>query len=873
MKTSDIRKSFLDYFKKQNHTIIPSSPLVPNDPSVLFTIAGMIQFKDVFLGNEKRDYTRAASCQKCVRAGGKQNDLDNVGFTTRHNTFFEMLGNFSFGDYFKEKAIKFAWELMSKEWGLNKERLYVTIYHTDQEAEKLWKDIAGIKSDHLIKIATKDNYWEMGDVGPCGPSSEIFYDLGKDVQGGLPGTPEEDGDRFLEIWNLVFMTFEKLVNGETKELPSKNIDTGASLERMAMVLQNVTSVFDIDYFKNIIKATEDEISTKVTSKNRASFNVIADHLRTAMFLIGDGIMPENIGRGYVLRRIIRRAVRHYNLLGCKEPLLNKLIHVVENDMSGTYPEIKQASKTIQSVIKNEEEKFLETLDTGLEILKTEVEKLKPGAILPGDVAFKLYDTYGFPLDITEIIMGEKGYKVDTAGFEKEMEKQKERSKQNWKGSGNTGTEKIWFDLKQKFAATKFLGYNDLKTSANINAIVKDGQELNEISANDEAIILADQTTFYGEKGGQVGDQGLIKNEAGEVIAKVIDTQIMAENLIAHIIKSESKIKKDDRITLLVDYPFRKSVMRNHSSAHLLQAALKKVLGDHVAQKGSWVGYDRMRFDFSHNQALTAEEISKIESMVNSWIHLALDVSCREMAIDEARKTGATAMFGEKYGDIVRIVKMSDAINLKDISIEFCGGTHVKNTEDIGAFKIINEGSIAAGIRRIEALCSTHVADYAIKNDTLLSEIIGKFKSSKQDITQTIQRTIDDNKSMAKEVADLKKKLALSKTESEKIKIEGQEIKIIFKTLEGIEAKELKTIAYEFLNNTGAEIIFLQTEAEKKSSAVLAVADTLTDKFNASNLIKKASEVMGGKGGGGQPTIAQCGGQSLLKKEEFIKLLK
>lgn len=890
MNTNEIRTAFFNFFKSKGHTIIKSSSLVPNDPSILFTIAGMVQFKDVFLGKEKRDYTKAVSSQKCVRAGGKQNDLDDVGYDERHFTFFEMLGNFSFGDYFKEDAVQYAWEFLTKILNLDKSRLYATVYHTDDQAYKIWEEKTDIDNSHIIKISTKDNFWEMGDIGPCGPCSEIFYDMGEHIDGGLPGTPEEDGDRFVELWNVVFMQYEKNADGKQTELPNKNIDTGASLERISAAVQGKESLYEIDLMKNIINAYEKEIGLKMNKENAPSFKILSDHIRTSCFLIADGVMPENVGRGYVLRRIIRRAIRHYNILNINEPLLYKMVDTLIKEMGEAYPELKQAEKTIKSVLKSEEENFLKTLETGLKILEDEIKNLSKGATLSGEIAFKLYDTYGFPIDLTEIILSEKGFCVDKDGFEKAMQEQKERSKENWKGSGDGGTEKIWFDLKNKFGATVFVGYETLESDAQVLAIVKNNTLADELKTGENAWLIFDKTPFYGEKGGQIGDSGMIfkKTDPEKKNIQINDTKIQANDLIIHKIQDANfDLKTNDIVKISIDNNRREAIKKHHSAAHLLQSALKDILGEHVAQKGSWVGECRMRFDFSNPDAMTQEQIDEVEKLVNFYIESSIPVTSKEMPIEEARETGATAMFGEKYGEMVRVVKMGqDGIKIQTpkgkkqfVSIEFCGGTHVKNTRDIGAFKILSESSIAAGVRRIEAACSTEVAFLLKNEEVLLHEIISKLKTSKTDVVTAIEKLQNNNKELQKEITDLKKKIAMgngvgsNKEETAKkytLK-DGTEILFIPKILNEISPKELKPIAYEILKqNATPSIVLLIAEFEEKISVVSVISEKITKQISAIDIVKKASEILGGKGGGGQPHTAQAGGVDFSKAKEAVK---
>ncbi len=703
---NDIRRAFLDFFKKNGHEVVPSSPLVPrNDPTLMFTNAGMVQFKNVFTGQETRPYVRAATSQKCVRAGGKHNDLDNVGYTARHHTFFEMLGNFSFGDYFKGQAIPLAWELLTKDYGLDKKRLTITVYHDDEEAHAIWKKLTGFGDDKIIRIATSDNFWQMGDTGPCGPCSEIFFDHGDKIPGGPPGSADADGDRFVEIWNLVFMQFEQLAPGERVPLPKQSVDTGMGLERLAAVLQGVHDNYDIDLFKALIAASVQATGVPATGEHKASHRVIADHLRATSFLIADGVLPSNEGRGYVLRRIMRRAMRHAHLLGAEEPLMYRLVPALVHEMGDTYHELQRAQPLITETLHFEETRFKKTLEKGLGLLGDTSSKLKKGDVLPGETAFKLYDTYGFPLDLTEDALRARGVSVDTKGFDAAMERQKAEARKAWKGSGEAATEAVWFEVKEKTGATEFLGYDTETAAGEIVTLVKDGKEAKSLKAGDEAAIVVNQTPFYGEFGGQVGDEGIIRGAKGAVF-RVTDTQKKAGALFVHLGKVESgSFKNGEVVDLEVDHANRSAIRANHSATHLLHEALRQVLGPHVAQKGSLVEPGRLRFDFSHTKPMSAEEIAAVEARANAIVLQNAPVETRLMAIEDAMQSGAMALFGEKYGDEVRVVSMGDAgpnAN-KAWSVELCGGTHVKRTGDIGLVKVIAETASASGVRRIEAL--------------------------------------------------------------------------------------------------------------------------------------------------------------------------
>ena len=712
---NQIRTTFLDYFEKNDHRIVESSNLVPNnDPTLMFANSGMVQFKNVFTGLEKRDYVRATTSQKCVRAGGKHNDLENVGYTPRHHTFFEMLGNFSFGDYFKEEAISYAWNLITKEFGIDKNRLYVTVYLNDEEAFNFWKKIAGFSDDRIIKIATSDNFWSMGDSGPCGPCSEIFYDHGDHLEGGLPGTKNEDGNRFIEIWNLVFMQYEQISKDKRIDLPKPSVDTGMGLERIAALMQGTHDNYETDHFKKLILSASDTLNVKVDEVNQSSFRVIADHLRASSFLLAEGVLPSNEGRGYVLRRIMRRGMRHSHLLGSKKPVFYNIFKTLLEEMSNNYPELERAQSLIKETLKTEEEKFLVLLDRGIKILNEELEKVEK--ILPGEVAFKLYDTFGFPLDLTEDILKNKSLTVDREKFDLLMKESKELAKKNWKGSGDSSVDQIWFDIKDRLGATDFLGYSTDKAEGVITLILKNNKEVQDLQENDEGIIITNQTPFYGESGGQVADTGIISNEVFEF--EVSDVQKKLGDLFVHygkVIKGSVKLK--DSVELKIDTQRRNNIRAYHSATHLLHEALRRVLGEHVTQKGSLVQSDRLRFDFSHMKPISEEEMGKIEHYVNSIIQKKSEVKTRIMTPKEAVENGALALFGEKYGDEVRVLSMGDEEG-KFFSTELCGGTHVVNTADIGKFKVISQSSIAAGVRRIEALRDTQLVDFLKEKENL-----------------------------------------------------------------------------------------------------------------------------------------------------------
>jgi alanyl-tRNA synthetase len=831
---SVIRSTFLEYFKTHGHEIVPSSPLVPqNDPTLMFTAAGMVQFKDVFTGKETREYKTAASSQKCLRAGGKHNDLDNVGYTARHHTFFEMLGNFSFGDYFKERAIVLAWELVTKHFSIDPKRLLVTVYADDDEAATIWKKLTGFSDEKIIRIATSDNFWSMGDTGPCGPCTEIFYDYGDSIPGGPPGSADEDGDRFIEIWNLVFMQYEQLADGTRINLPKPSVDTGMGLERIAALLQGVHNNYDIDLFKNLIEASKAETGN---TEMRQSHNVIADHLRASSFLIADGVLPSNEGRGYVLRRIMRRAMRHAHLLGAKEPLMHRLVATLVGLMADTYPQLQRAQKLIAQTLFQEEEKFRQTLGRGLKLLKEETAHLKASQTLPGDVAFRLYDTYGFPLDLTQDVLRGEDRNVDVDGFHQAMEKQKALARASWAGSGEAGFEKIWFDLKEQHGSSEFLGYSSLAAEAKVLAIIKDGKLLQKVEQ--DAWILCNQTPFYAESGGQVGDVGVL--EIGHHSFEITDCQKMVGSLHAHKVGAfDGTLKVGDAVRLTVDAKARAKTAANHSATHLLHAALRNILGDHVTQKGSLVGPNRLRFDFTHSMAVTADQLRKIEALVNQEILKNHEAHTKLMTPDAAIAEGAMALFGEKYGDVVRVLRLGN------FSVELCGGTHVQHTGDIGLVKILNESSVSAGVRRIEAITGTSIIDkfYEIQESAKLEQ-----ENSRKAI-QDLQKQLNE----AKRHAALGGQGAVEKIES----IAG--LQVIFKHLQGVSAKDLKGIGDDLKKTLPSGIVVVTSIYEEKVSLVIGVTNDLTTKISAIDLVKIAAQTIGGQGGGGRPDMAQAGG--------------
>ena len=879
---NEIRSTFLKYFEKNDHKIVESSNLVPNnDPTLMFANSGMVQFKNVFTGLEKRDYQRATTSQKCVRAGGKHNDLENVGYTPRHHTFFEMLGNFSFGDYFKEQAIHYAWNLITKDFGIDKNRLYVTVFHEDDEAFNFWKKIAGFSDDRIIRIATSDNFWSMGDTGPCGPCSEIFYDHGDHLAGGLPGTKYEDGNRFIEIWNLVFMQYEQVSKDKRIDLPKPSVDTGMGLERIAALLQGTHDNYETDHFKKIISSTSEIIKTKQDQSNRSSFRVIADHLRASAFLIAEGVLPSNEGRGYVLRRIMRRGMRHSHLLGSKEPVFYNLFETLRDEMSGNYPELVRADSLIKETLKMEEEKFLVLLDRGIKILNEEISKINK--ILPGEIAFKLYETYGFPIDLTEDILKSKSLKFDKERFGVLMRESVELAKKNWKGSGDSAIEKIWYNVKEKNGTTEFLGYENNQSQGVIKCLLKSHKEVSILVEGDEAIIVVNQTPFYGESGGQVGDTGEIV--ADNFKFEVTDTQKKLGDLIVHYGKvKEGSIKLDDIVSLKINAERRKDMRAYHSATHLLHESLRRVLGTHVTQKGSLVEPNRLRFDFSHMKPILNEEIDKIENYVNTMISKKSDVRTRLMTPDEAVENGALALFGEKYGEEVRVLSMGDDDG-KYFSTELCGGTHVKNTGDIGKFKIISQSSIASGIRRIEALRDKQLEDY-LNNKEKLSNISSE---KNEEIIKSLSEQIiklggkptlneDDQKTLIKNLTKQLETLTVNSILQDKTKniIVDEEIngtKIRFQKVNGLPPKELRKLVDKGKKELIEGVVIVFANKDDKVGIAVGVTDNLTSQFDAVKFVKVGSEIIGGKGGGGRKDFAQAGGQDQSKIDQAFEQLK
>ena len=879
---NEIRSTFLDYFNKNDHKIVESSNLVPNnDPTLMFANSGMVQFKNVFTGLEKRDYQRATTSQKCVRAGGKHNDLENVGYTPRHHTFFEMLGNFSFGDYFKDRAIELAWNLITKDFGLDKNRLYVTVFHEDDETFNFWKKIAGFSDDKIIRIATSDNFWSMGETGPCGPCSEIFYDHGDHLKGGLPGSKNEDGDRFIEIWNLVFMQFEQVSKEKRINLPKPSVDTGMGLERIAALLQGTHDNYKTDHFKKLIESISETLKVNAEENNIASFRVIADHLRASSFLIAEGVLPSNEGRGYVLRRIMRRGMRHSHLLGSKEPIFFNIFKTLMDEMKSSYPELERAQFLIKETLKMEEEKFLVLLDRGIKILNEEISKIDK--VLPGETAFKLYDTYGFPLDLTEDILKNKSLTVDNDKFNSLMKQSRELAKKNWKGSGDSAVDDLWFDIKDKISVTEFLGYETNQAEGVVLSLLKNNKEVDELKSGDEGILIVNQTPFYAESGGQIGDKGEISS--GEFKFEVSDVQKKLGDLFVHygVVKSGS-IKIDQSVEMKIDTIRRDNLRAYHSATHLLHESLRRVLGTHVIQKGSLVEPDRLRFDFSHMKPISSEEISKIESHVNLMVEKNSEVKTRIMTPKEAVDNGALALFGEKYGDEVRVLSMGDEEG-KYFSTELCGGTHVRNTRDIGKFKIINQSSIAAGVRRVEALRDKQLEDY-LKNKEKLSDISAqKDESTIKNLSEKIIKLGEkpnlnnqDQKGLIKELSIQLEQLNVKSVLEDKTKniikddtING--IKVRFQKVEDLPPKDLRKLVDIGKKEIGDGIVIVFASKDDKVGLAVGVTEKLTEKYDAVKFAKLGSEIIDGKGGGGRKDFAQAGGQNSNKIDEAFEKLK
>ena len=870
---NDIREGYLSFFEKKGHARRPSAPLIPqNDPTLLFVNAGMVPFKNIFTGAETPPAPRATTSQKCVRAGGKHNDLDNVGYTARHHTFFEMLGNFSFGDYFKDEAIAFAWELCTKEFGLDPSRLLATVYAEDDEAANIWKKVAGFNDSRIIRISTSDNFWSMGDTGPCGPCSEIFFDHGEDIAGGPPGSPDEDGDRFIEIWNLVFMQFNQQANGTRENLPKPSIDTGMGLERIAAVLQGVHNNYDIDLFRSLIAAEEDLYGEKADGDKLASFRVIADHLRTAAFLISDGVLPSNEGRGYVLRRIMRRAMRHGHLLGAREPLMYKLTPALIGEMGKAYPELGRAKAAIESALEQEEARFQRTLGNGLSLLEKETENMSAGDSLPGQVAFKLSDTYGFPLDLTQDILRSRDMTVDVEGFEAALEEQRAGSRVGGFSSGDQATEEIWFRVRDEAGKTTFGGYSGTEGKGKLLAIAVGGQ-LTDTLQTGAAELVFNETPFYAESGGQSADHGEIVFEGGARFI-VRDVQKRAGDLNVHIGELVSgDVKVGETASLHVDAVRRKAIMANHSATHLMHAALRKVLGDHVTQKGSLVEADRFRFDFSHNGPLTAAEIEAVEDEVNAQIRANLETSIQVTTPEKAIEAGALALFGEKYGDEVRVLSMGTGGDRR-YSVELCGGTHVERSGDIAVFVITSESGVSAGVRRIEAATGAEALAYLKGRAQIAADLADQLKVPLKDVPRRVAALGDERRSLEKELAEAKRKLAMGGGGSAPVgpeEING--IKLLARVAEGVGGKELRTLVDEAKAQIGSGIVAFVGVADGKAGAAVGVTKDLTDRFSAVDLVKAASEALGGKGGGGRPDMAQAGGPDTDKADEALDAVR
>jgi len=858
--TNEIRRSFLDYFGQHGHDVVPSAPLVPyNDPTLMFTNAGMVPFKNVFTGLETRTTPRATSSQKCVRAGGKHNDLDNVGYTARHHTFFEMLGNFSFGDYFKEQAITHAWTLLTREWGLDKDKLLVTVYHTDDEAFGLWQKIAGLSEDRIIRIATKDNFWAMGDDGPCGPCSEVFYDHGDHIWGGPPGSPDEDGDRFIEIWNLVFMQFEQTAGEITGSLPRPSIDTGMGLERIAAVMQGQHDNYDIDTFRALIAASENLTGVKAEGDHRASHRVIADHLRSSSFLLADGVLPSNEGRGYVLRRIMRRAMRHAHLLGAKEPLVHRLVPALITEMGAAYPELGRARALIEEVLEREETRFRQTLANGLKLLDEATGTLGQGDALPGETAFRLYDTFGFPYDLTEDALRARGIAVDRAGFDAAMAQQKAAARAAWKGSGQTADSEVWFDIAERAGATEFTGYTATTGEAQVVALVVGGREATEAQAGETVTVITNQTPFYGESGGQQGDAGTIVGNG--LAITVTDTQKPLGKLHAHIgIIETGTIRVGDVVRLAIDVARRDALRANHSATHLLHQALRNRLGGHVTQKGSLVAAERLRFDFSQPVALTPDDIAAVEAEVNAQVRANAPVITRLMTPDEAIEAGAMALFGEKYGDEVRVLSMGGDDEDR-YSVELCGGTHVRALGDIGVFRVVSESAVSSGIRRIEALTGEGARQWLVAREEALKATAGLLRTTPDDVETRVAALLDERRKLERELADAKKALALGGGSAAATSADEDVggIKFAGQVLDGLDPKELRGVLDQAKARLGSGVAVIVAVNEGKASIAAAVTDDLTGRVSAVDLVRAGVAALGGKGGGGRPDMAQGGG--------------
>ncbi len=868
----DIRQQFLSYFDSHDHSIVSSSPLVPdNDPTLMFTNAGMVQFKNYFTGAETPPISRAVTSQKCVRAGGKHNDLDNVGYTARHHTFFEMLGNFSFGNYFKDVAIERAWELVTKDFGLSKDKLLVTVYSEDDEAFDLWKKIAGLPEEKIIRISTSDNFWAMGDTGPCGPCSEIFYDHGADIPGGPPGSPDEDGDRFIEIWNLVFMQFETLDSGERIKLPKPSIDTGMGLERTAAILQGKHDNYDIDLFQNLIGASEELTGVKAEGDAKFSHRVIADHLRSCSFLMADGVTPSNEGRGYVLRRIMRRAMRHAHILGAKDPLMHRLVPALISEMGDVYTELGRAQASIEATFEQEEVRFRRTLSKGTALLETATGELADGDVLDGTVAFKLYDTYGFPLDLTQDALRSRGITVDQDGFDKAMARQKEMASANWKGSGDAGTESVWLAIRERLGATEFTGYTQLTDKHAVGAIIVDGEET-QIATDGDVMFVSTATPFYAESGGQAGDLGTVNLPNGTV--EISDVLKKAGDVHVHIGKLTGTMSVGDLAAFEVDADNRERTKRNHSATHIMHEALRRVLGPHVTQKGQMVDGERIRFDISHGQAISSEELSKVEDQVNEVILQNAQSKTELMAPNAAIEAGAMALFGEKYGDEVRVLTLGDPLggDDKDYSVELCGGTHVDRTGDIALFKIISEGAVAAGIRRVEAVTGEAARQYLEGQANLAKQAATTLKAKIEDVPARIQALMDERRKLEKELSAVKKQLALGGGGGSAAVEELNGVKFMGRVLDGVSGKDLRAMLNEQTQTIGTGIVAFVAKDDGKVAVAVAVTPDLTDKYSAVTLVNAGAEKVGGRGGG-KPEMAQAGGSDVSGADEALEAIK
>ncbi|AZQ67835.1 alanine--tRNA ligase [Silicimonas algicola] len=879
---NDIRSTFLSYFERNGHRVVPSSPLVPrNDPTLMFTNSGMVQFKNLFTGLERRDYTRATTAQKCVRAGGKHNDLDNVGYTARHHTFFEMLGNFSFGDYFKEEAIPFAWNLLTQDFGIDKSRLLTTVYHTDDEAAAIWKKV-GVPEDRIIRIATSDNFWQMGPTGPCGPCTEIFYDHGDHIWGGPPGSPDEDGDRFIEIWNVVFMQNEQFEDGSMRALDMQSIDTGMGLERIGALLQGKHDNYDTDTMRALIEASAHATSSDPDGPDNVHHRVVADHLRSTSFLIADGVMPSNEGRGYVLRRIMRRAMRHAHMAGAKDPVMHRLVPTLVAEMGRAYPELRRAQPMIEETMKLEESRFLQTLDRGLRLLDEELTRIPEGSDLPGEAAFRLYDTFGFPLDLTQDAMREKKRGVDVAGFDAAMSEQKAKARAAWAGTGEAKDATVWFDLAEMHGATEFLGYDTETAEGQILAILREGVTVNALEEGETGWVVTNQTPFYGEAGGQVGDTGTLRG-VGEAddMAEVADTRRFAGGRVwgHQATVTAGRLIVGAPVALKVDHTRRSAIRANHSATHLLHEALRGALGPHVAQRGSLNAPDRLRFDFSHQKALTAEELARVEEEVNDFIRQNAPVETRIMTPDDARAIGAQALFGEKYGDEVRVVSMGRAVTGKGAdgqtwSIELCGGTHVRRTGDIGLCVVLGESASSAGVRRIEALTGQEAMRHLAEQSRRMAEVAGTLKTAPGEVVERVKALQAERRQLQDEVADLRRKLAMgggAAGASEAEEVGG--VKLLAQVVSGVNGKDLPPLIDEHKARLGSGAVLLIADAGGKAVVAAGVTDDLTGRLSAVDMVRVAVAELGGKGGGGRPDMAQGGGPSTENAEAAIFAVK